>query len=140
MMATLSVNSLNSSQYPPDLIDYLNIVTTSSQIFVRFHEYGHLVQGHLPIGPCHQVEFDADFYATLHLLSMGIGSTGVANPGYQSTFALGGVFILFALCLIEVYTDYEQPSTHPPGEQRLGQFLSVVIRHYPHLLGVGEKA
>ncbi|MCJ7761269.1 hypothetical protein MUP59_09055, partial [Candidatus Bathyarchaeota archaeon] len=47
----------------PDMLLPFMIMSAGASRFVWYHEYGHLLMGHLNVGACHEVEFAADRFA-----------------------------------------------------------------------------
>jgi len=88
---------------------YFSKLHIESFDFIKFHEYGHLVLGHLDIGPSKEVEFEADLFAheSLYLLKK---QDGFFNNYPEFTTAV----IFFLLYMIE-QIDFRDTDndTHP---------------------------
>lgn len=87
-------------------------MTFGAQEFVRSHEWGHFLMGHLLTGPCPKVEFEADLFAT-RTLSVREGNGLI----------VGAAFTVFLLAILEGIRRPEANKTHPPATQRLTEFV-----------------
>ena len=89
----------------------------AAQNFVWFHEFGHILKGHLLGGPCPQYEYEADAFA------VAVTTDPTAPRGMLTWSFLGVVLLLLALRILERRYGDSPSDTHPPVLDRLSQIL-----------------
>ncbi len=90
-------------------------MVAGAQDFVWFHEYAHLLLGHLVVGSCPEVENEADLFA----------STIIAELSrWNGFFSVGMVVMLMILVLMETQKGTPVTRTHPIAGIRLLTALS----------------
>lgn len=90
---------------------------TSGQNFIRMHEYGHLLMGHLSGKPCPRVEFEADKWAWRVVLA------AAPSVKHWPVFAMGIMSVLVMMVVLEKHQGEEPEDTHPHASKRLWAFL-----------------
>ncbi len=98
----------------PNAATLYNLMLSGALDFVLFHEMGHLLMGHLDIGPCHRVEFEADAFAAM------VVARSLLDLDQALGWRCNGIALLFALLRILEAARGDRPSkTHPPATRRL---------------------
>ena len=94
------------------------LMSSGAHNFVWYHEYGHLLMGHLPIGPCPEVEFEADVFAW-QLVNKHV------DQGTMPAFwnALGAMALISLFEIIEAIAGRPQAATHPEARLRLKRLM-----------------
>jgi hypothetical protein len=82
--------------------------------FVRLHEYGHLLRGHLLKQQTYDIEFQADEFA----FNAG-GSIYAKLRGASIWSKIGAMGILTIIAFIEMIEHHSSSKTHPLAQQRL---------------------
>jgi hypothetical protein len=87
--------------------------------FVRRHEYGHLLRGHLRQPQHPRIEFEADRFAmTL------IESKSLYNSGASFWYKVGAISVIVMLIIVETIEGPAPAGTHPLARERLAALLS----------------
>jgi hypothetical protein len=132
----------HKSSFPSAVLHY-HLMVSGALDFVDFHEIGHLLMGHLEIGPCHRVEFEADRFAAI------VVAQSFSEIGGTFGWRLTGVALLFALLRVLEVTNGDQPSeTHPSALARLNSLrytlgedtVSVMTLYYQAFLKACKPA
>jgi len=110
----------------PESLILCETVAGGSIDFVWFHEFGHLLMGHLKDVPCHAVEFQADAFAARTMLRVS------DERDKLFWYIAGGAATLFLISLLEARRSTSHSSTHPPANDRLMHFLSATIDLYDY--------
>lgn len=92
------------------------LVLTGAHYFVNYHEYGHLLMGHLAIPPSWRVEYEADYFANT-MIARGPQT----KPG-QEWKAIGAILTIVLLAIIEAKYPVTS-NTQPPASLRLKMFI-----------------
>ena len=101
-----------------DLFLPVRIMKASAHVFAWFHEYGHLLMGHLDRAPCHELEFEADLFAWRVVQGE---ASGDAFKGPYTRF--GAVALLSILQLIEIVQARSESKSHPAAGKRIVSLL-----------------
>jgi hypothetical protein len=84
-----------------------------------FHEFGHLLLGHLDIGSGHFVEFQADLFAAIALGAL------VQKQGnsFSLSMMVAGISLVFTLLkILEKYYAIDS-DTHPSATDRINELI-----------------
>lgn len=108
----------------PNMMLPFMIMTHGAQRFVWYHEYGHLLMGHLPVGPCHKVEFAADLFGWF-LLNHHF------DPADIAAFwnFLGALVVMLLIALLEAILHVSESKTHPSARVRIRELLATLTEH-----------
>jgi hypothetical protein len=119
--------TLTFSQRYPDLFNSTIIL---SERFVWYHEYGHLLLGHLRIGACHKIEFEADEFA----FSVINKVTKESNNNQIVGWTIRGIILLFVLFeIIEKYHNINDSYSHPTSRERLNTIFKYIDKGTPDI-------
>ena len=94
-------------------------VTLGAADIVWYHEYAHLLLGHLELPPAPRLEFEADNFAFLVLLLQQDRGTA------QQWMCLGVVLLFFMLVVLDCWRGNAPSTSHPPAIDRLRKFLRI---------------
>lgn len=104
------------------ILPMLLAAVDGAQSFVWFHEYGHLLKGHLRRRPSPTIEFEADDFAIV------VTGNPTQKKGLSSWAFLGVVFLFLALIAIEERNGGGAHESHPPARERLQRLLQRIER------------
>jgi hypothetical protein len=104
------------TQWPGGVMS-LDVTTLGGWSFVWFHEYAHLLLGHLYRQRGPELEHEADQFATTMLLQYG-RKLGVEATTWMWT---GATFVIIAMMVIERLRG--GGASHPPTRERLDRFI-----------------
>lgn len=108
----------------PDMLLPFMIMSGGASRFVWYHEYGHLLMGHLAVGACHEVEFAADRFAWF-LMNHQFDKTSIA----AFWNFLGALVVMLIIGLLEKIFDVSESKTHPPARSRMQALLATLTEH-----------
>jgi hypothetical protein len=94
----------------PHLDDQFFMLSAGAQDFVWFHEYGHLLLGHLTVGACQQLEYEADRLAS---------SICAEISKRNGLYGIGMIIIVMMLMIMETQEGTEGTPSHPMAAMRL---------------------
>lgn len=120
--AMLLDEGLALSTGEPQLQFPLVMALGGSAEFAWYHEYGHLLRGHLERPSCQQLEFEADEFALMVLSLTQYG--GKASDVVSWWHVMGGVSVLLLLGIVEKILGQGPSMSHPLGVERIASFLS----------------
>lgn len=104
----------------PMMVIPFQLMSRGAVNFVWYHEFGHLLMGHLKIGPCHDVEFSADLFAW-ELCKRHYDTELI--EGFWNL--LGAIIVLITIsCLEEFEGRYSE--THPDAISRIDALLTTL--------------
>ena len=106
----------------------VHVMVEASVQAVWYHEFGHLLQGHLEQLRSHQLEFEADCFAFQVL------SQESRNKSLDVWLGLGGLAPLVIIDIIETISQSPESESHPSGRRRIGEALNVFKRVNPRLV------
>jgi hypothetical protein len=93
---------------------YITTASTSAQLFVWYHEYGHFLRGHADIGPCHRAEYEADEFAT-HMLF----KEGKVDPNLIQWKCIGIAIVFSILIILNKHRGTSVSDSHPTPSERV---------------------
>jgi hypothetical protein len=102
----------------PGGISALDVTTLGGWSFVWFHEYAHLLRGHLFRDGGPELEHEADEFAQMMLVRFA-KKLGVATATWMLT---GAIFVIVAILVMERL--HGLGTTHPPTMERLQRFIA----------------
>ena len=106
------------SRGDPDLQLPARLIMFGSNRFVTYHEYGHLLRGHLQKGVAHALEFEADDFARK------VGEVAVAAyEGAKHWYMVGAAMSIILIEIIEKIQQLGPSHSHPSARNRLRIFL-----------------
>lgn len=112
---------LSISTGEPQLQLPLRMAVGGSVEFAWFHEYGHLLRGHIERPHSHQLEFEADEFAFMVLsLDQDGGSDSETVSWWK---VMGGLSLLFLLAILEKILGQGPSLSHPPGVERMASLF-----------------
>jgi len=111
-------NLLRSS---PDTSFLFMVMSAGASRFAWYHEYGHLLMGHLAVGACPEVEFEADHFAWL-LVNHQFGKTS----SVAAWSCLGALALILVAGFLESASGVSQTRTHPPATSRIEALLATL--------------
>ncbi|WP_157088152.1 hypothetical protein [Bradyrhizobium jicamae] len=88
-------------------------MTEGSVQMVWFHEFGHLLLGHLEQPESHTIEFEADRFALSVIANDTAGKPLAVWPG------LGSMTIFILLDIIETIEKHDETPSHPSAKRRI---------------------
>jgi hypothetical protein len=106
------------SRVSPQVFWHFSAAVAGACDFVWHHECAHLLMGHLEIGPCHQVEFEADDFAW-----SVIRATNYNGPALSPWYRIGAVSMLTLIAVLDLIAGSDS-ATHPPGTARLSRIFA----------------
>lgn len=107
------------SRSDPDMQLSASVIFMGAADFVRRHEYGHLLRGHLRQPPHPRLEFEADNFAmTL------VASKNLYDAGAGFLYKVGAIAVIVMLIIVEAVQGPAPAGTHPPARERLAALLS----------------
>ncbi|MBN1937457.1 MAG: hypothetical protein JW934_22560 [Anaerolineae bacterium] len=104
----------------PELFLPIRTMTATAHYFTWFHEYGHLLMGHLQRDPCHEIEYEADAFA------LRIVEATASNDLRGPYVRFGAFSLLTILHLIETVENVKESISHPPAKKRISRLLRMV--------------
>lgn len=126
--ATIDDTKLFNTLYP-HLNSMLSDLSSSAMDFVLYHEYAHVLFGHIELEPSHRLEYDADWFAA----TLSARTTGRAPSAHNADGAtegvsmqtLGMVAMLMLLIVIESAAGAPLARSHPMAAMRLFQLINM---------------
>lgn len=106
-----------SGSWPEMQLQWL-LMSSGAADFVRWHEYGHLLMGHLLSEPGHSLEFEAD-----HFAYEVVANSYAKTAGASFWSKVGALGVLVMILLIELIEQRPPSKTHPPAQKRIAALL-----------------
>ncbi len=91
----------------------VHVMVEASVQFVWYHEFGHLLQGHLAQPQSNQLEFDADSFA------FRIIAHEPKDQSLDIWFALGSLMPLVIIDILETVSQLHEAQSHPAAKLRI---------------------
>jgi hypothetical protein len=115
------------SQSNPNMHLSFSFMVTGGLDWVRFHEYGHLLRGHLQQRQSHQLEYEADEFGFILIASESSQLLGIdGKKDILWLYVVGCFLVLLLLACMESIDDEKPSPTHPLAKQRIIKLLTLV--------------
>jgi hypothetical protein len=108
-------------------------MTEGSVQAVWFHEFGHLLLGHLEQPESHKIEFEADKFALKVMAADG------QNSPFLIWLGLGGITSLVLIHVIETIKCADEGRSHPSGRRRIEAAVDFWEEANPSLARAGRS-
>jgi|GEM_PF-5174788 len=130
-MAMGEANFVKCGAVETDKMTYatVHVMVAASVQFVWYHEFGHLLQGHLMQPESHQLEFDADAFAFQIM---------ACEPRDQSVdiwSALGSLTPLLIIDILETISQSPESQSHPKAKCRINRALKTLSTRNKRVIG-----
>lgn len=106
---------------------YHDFITSGAQDTVWYHEFGHLLLGHLKVRECHEIEYGADAFA-FHL----IPKRNSNHPEENLCRWIGAGLLFVLLAVQELLLQLGYSKSHPPAISRLSKMLICARENMPN--------